>query len=640
MQSNTQNTRLAALFGGTLVAALAVAAAVFAVSAQATQRADDQIMNIELSYLTDLHTRGTQLHPSVTPLLMSQFINAGKQEDGINLFENLGDRFDGASATIAKTAHAVLRASIANDVFLLKRLPWVTETVRLFDEARTEAPDNLLNRWLIGTTLAQLPRFVKQFDQAQEDLEWVLARLDEIPRDGLLPGAEREVYFQLARLHHDNGQTDESERFLKLSGYTALERTSIVRSQFAADLENGLTMSTPKVLEIVPGRVFAARGFEMMDFHFIVSDNGRELISIDAGTRPDTAERAHEALMKAHPGLPPISTVLVTHSHWDHVGGHRYFRDLNPNVKFVSRDNYHKEIDSIDDTEPAFKFFFSKHYTTENVKHFHPDQTVSERTTLTIDGTRFELIPIPGGETEDGLFIHMPDLQTTFVGDFIMPFIGAPFANEGNPEGLLETIDILASLDSRVQLHGHTPLTTQFSPASMLVKMKPALAELIAHTLKGRRQNQSRQQIQQSNFIPQSVFDNPAMQVPYMVIREGIISRVYEQSTGYWQNNLDGMDSLTHSDIGVILSNYLGVDEFKLGGGLKQLIKDGQYEAALKLSDWARTSYPKSEQIAGLRLKALIGLREKHQFTNPFKFLIYSEVAGISTPQLGSQRAN
>jgi len=634
MNIDSRGTRVISKLCLSIAAAAFLAAATFTVSVKATTSADSQMTNIEISYFEEIHRRGSQLHPSATPLLMALYINAGKHKEGIALFDGLSDRFETTDATIAKTAKAVLRASMANDVFLLKRIPWVNETVRLFDQARTEAPDNLLNRWLIGTTLAQLPRFVKQFDQAQEDLEWVLARLDEIPRDGLLPGAEREVYFQLARLYHSNDKVEQSERFLKLSGYTGYERTTIVRSQFAADLENGLTMSTPQVIEIVPNRIFAVRGFEMMDFHFVVSDNGTELISIDAGTRPDSAKRAHEALIAAYPNVPAISTVLVTHSHWDHIGGHRYFRDINPNVTFVARDNFHEQVNSIDDSEPAFKFFFSKHYSTKHVKHFHPDRVVSERMNLTVDGTRFELIPIPGGETEDGLFIHVPDLQTTFVGDFIMPFIGAPFANEGNPTGLLETIDILASLDSDIQLHGHTPLTTQFSPTSMLLKLKPALAELIAHTLKGRRENLSRQEIQQSNFIPQVVLNESELQVAYMVIRDGIVSRVYEQSTGYWQNNLDGMDSLTHRDIGLILSKYLNVSEFDIGRGLKQMIKDGQYEAALKLADWASPSFPDSEAIAQLRQNALIGLREKHQFTNPFKFLIYSEVAGISTPQL------
>lgn len=599
--------------------------------------ASSALPNIELSYLKALHERGEDVHPTTTPLLMSLFINAHREAEGIQFFAQIRPRFDGASATIIKTAEAVLRASQANEIFLLKRKAWVEQTVRMFNETRDAEPDNLLNRWMIGTTLAQLPRFIGQFDEAQRDLEWVLDRLDQIPRDGLLPGAQREVYFQLARLHNEADEPEKARQMLARSGYTSFEPTLTVRSQFAADLDKGLTMSIQKIVELVPAKVYAARGFEMMDFHFVVSANGKELISIDAGTRTESAKRAHQALMAKHPELPKLSTVLITHAHWDHIGGHQYFRQLNPDIVFISRDNYHEETASIADAEPKFQYFFSRHYSRENVRSFEPNITIPSevaRTARVIGGSRFEFIPIPGGETKDGMFIHMPEIKTVFVGDFIMPYIGAPFANEGDPDGLLKSIDILATLDARHELHGHTPLTMQFTPSAMLTELKPALEQLIQHTQQHKRKGKSREQIQQTNFIPDAVFANTSMQVPYLVIRDGLISRIYEQSTGYWQANLDGMDALTHRDIGLILTKYLELSEDQITSALRELLADGQHEAALQLATWAETAQSESETIRRMRMEALTGLREKHQFTSPFKFLIYSEAAGISIPQL------
>ena len=50
-----------------------------------------------------------------------------------------------------------------------------------------------------------------------------------------------------------------------------------------------------------------------------MSDDRRELIGIDAGTRRDSAKPACEALQAHTPNLPELTTVFITHSHWDHA---------------------------------------------------------------------------------------------------------------------------------------------------------------------------------------------------------------------------------------------------------------------------------------------------------------------------------
>ena len=68
--------------------------------------------------------------------------------------------------------------------------------------------------------------------------------------------------------------------------------------------------------------------------------DGLELISIDAGTQPYSMKAAHQFLIDHCPDLPPLTTVLVTHAHWDHVGGITYVNQLDPAVKIYGRDNY------------------------------------------------------------------------------------------------------------------------------------------------------------------------------------------------------------------------------------------------------------------------------------------------------------
>jgi glyoxylase-like metal-dependent hydrolase (beta-lactamase superfamily II) len=127
----------------------------------------------------------------------------------------------------------------------------------------------------------------------------------------------------------------------------------------------------------------------------VVSDDRQELIGIDAGTRPDSAKTAYEALRAYAPNLPELTTVFITHSHWDHVGGHKYFRSLSPRLQFYARDNYGEEIARSAAAPRVFgKSFFGERFSIDDVLSFKPDLTIDRHTELTIGGTRIELIPV------------------------------------------------------------------------------------------------------------------------------------------------------------------------------------------------------------------------------------------------------
>src|SRR4029077_11692422 len=152
----------------------------------------------------------------------------------------------------------------------------------------------------------------------------------------------------------------------------------------------------------------------------------------------------------------------------DHIGGHTYFRSLNPRLKFYARSNYEEEITSELGGPGVFrKQFFGERFNSDDVRSFKADVTIDRRTELKIGGTHIELIPVQGGETHDAMFIHLPDLGVLFAGDFTMPYLGAPFVKEGDLQGLLDAIDIVVQKNPRYLLHGHEPLTRNFSSHAM-----------------------------------------------------------------------------------------------------------------------------------------------------------------------------
>ena len=90
-----------------------------------------------------------------------------------------------------------------------------------------------------------------------------------------------------------------TQDYLQRSGYGDLNRPIVLTTAFSEGAASGHAFAPRRIVDVVPGRVYALSGFEFTEYYFVVSDDGRELIGIDAGTRPDSAKAAYEAL-RAH----------------------------------------------------------------------------------------------------------------------------------------------------------------------------------------------------------------------------------------------------------------------------------------------------------------------------------------------------
>jgi glyoxylase-like metal-dependent hydrolase (beta-lactamase superfamily II) len=526
-----------------------------------------------------------------------------------------------------------LRAQHASSVPLLHRFGYVKDTIAILQQAKQQSGGTIfVVNWIAGVVHAELPGVFQQREAAASELAWCVANAGKAPHAGWL----REVYYHLGKLALAEGNHAKAEEYLRQSGYKDFDRPITLVTPLSEDAVLGHTFSPRRIEQIVPGRVYALSGFEFTEYYFVVSDDGRELIGIDAGTRPDSARTAYEALRAYAPGLPELTTIFITHSHWDHVGGHSYFRALNPRLHFYARSNYQEEIAGELAAPGVFdKQFFGQHFSLENLRSFKPDITINHRTELKIGGTRIELIPVQGGETHDAMFVHFPNLGTMFVGDFIMPYLGAPFVEEGDFQGLLDAIDIVVDRRPQHLLHGHQPLTQNFASPSILAELKTDLVWLRDQVFKAIRRGDERGAIHESNLIPPGLLNGrPDVYLPYFILREHVIDRLYDQKVGYWQPNLQGMEHLTRADRAELLVDYLDVSEGQLVRTVERLVGDGKDELAASLLESSGNRFEHSDAVAKVKRLVYLKLMEKNQNTDPFKFIIYSAVIGEQTPQI------
>jgi glyoxylase-like metal-dependent hydrolase (beta-lactamase superfamily II) len=595
----------------------------------------------DLEYLKAVNSVGPPQDPQLPFLLMTQYLNANRQGEGVEFFsarfKEFDDRLTPAQRPLYLSIIGLLRAQHARSLSIWRRYGYVKETIGILEQAKQLSDGKVfVVNWIAGIVHTQLPGFFGQRNTAREELTWCVDNIDKAPHTGWL----REVYYHLAKLARSEGDQRNAQDYLRRSGYTDFDYPITLATPFAEDRVSGHTFAPRRITEIVPQHVYALSGFEFTEYYFVVSADGHELISIDTGTRPDFAKDAYEALKTYAPGLPPLTTVLITHAHWDHVGGHSYFRGLNPQPKFYGRENYQEEFDREFNAPEVFaRQFFGERFSPADVLNYKPDIAINHRTDLSIGGTTFELIPVRGGETRDAMLINLPNEKVMFMGDIIMPYLGAPFAEEGDLQGLLDAIDVVVSRDPQYLLHGHEPLTRTFASPLILSHLKTDLAWLRDQVLVAIRRGDERAAIHASNLIPPDLVANqPDAYQPYYILREHVIDRIYDQNVGYWEANLQGLAHPSRADRAELLVDYLGLSETQIVKAADRLATDGKYEIAADLIDSAEVKFPNNDALKRTRRFAHLKLMEKNQNTDPFKFIIYSGQIGEQTPQINPRK--
>src|SRR5215469_15464063 len=537
---------------------------------------------------------------------------AGRRDaEGLAYFHERAAREPGRG--LFQALEGVFQARQANSISLFRRVAWVNDAVVKLD--RAVALDPGLPRYLRGIVLAGLPARFGKAQAAVEDLTWMLDNKERFP-----VGLRRAAYYGMAQAYTTLGRDAEARAALARSGASRLDTGQpVFIADFSVSARDGFRFRPPRLVELAPG-VHVAQGFDFGDIGFVSTDEG--IVAIDAGTTQDTARAAVQALRRVT--SRPITHVILTHAHWDHVGGLEALIESNPQV--IAQAAFADELQIVNGTGVTFKYFFGAVGSGRRYE-VRPHHLVRERETLMVGGTRFVLYPARGGETADALLIHVPDRGALFVGDAFMPYLGAPFVAEGSADGLFEVMALIRSLQPRVLVHGHPPLTDIFTVES-LPAIEAALRELHLRVRTAVGDGRTLAEILHDNILPVSLREHPTAVMPYLVMRDNFVKRVYHQSTGYWKPDGEGMEVLVPAEWAAALDLLGGHREDAFVRSVRALAERGDDVLALKLAQMGLVRYPTSEALVALRHRTLDSMRLRHQQLSPFKFIIYSEWAG------------
>jgi glyoxylase-like metal-dependent hydrolase (beta-lactamase superfamily II) len=472
-----------------------------------------------------------------------------------------------------------------------------------------------------GLALAALPAEAGHAAQAVADLEFVLAVRDQFPSMMI-----RAAYHGLAAAYAATGKDGLAAKAAAATGLASAPAEA--RLQFGdgwANAADGYHFGSPRLAEVAPG-ARVAQGYDFGDFAFVSTDRG--VVAIDAGT---SAQRVRTAMGDA--GLHPddISHVILTHAHFDHAGGISALTGAGTQV--IAQAGFPAELRRQHANVLPFRYFtgagagFGAGEAEVTPAEIAVDQLVADTTSVGIGGTEFVLYPTTGGETSDALMVYLPATGVLFAGDVMMPYLGAPFFAEGSPEGVLGTLALIAGLQPRLLVHGHTPLNQLFT-VDAVPGLLAALTELRERSLAAIGGGMTLPSMLKAGILPEVLREHAAAVGPFLAIRDHFLQRLHHQHTGYWQPDGQGLEPVEAADRAAALDLLAGGRPEQFAVAARALLARREPAVALEIITAGLAGHPGASELVQLRERALCRLMERHQLLDPFRFLIYAELAG------------
>lgn len=381
----------------------------------------------------------------------------------------------------------------------------------------------------------------------------------------------------------------------------------------ALPLAAQLSQNTPELIR-VNEHVYCATGYALANVTFVLT--ARSVVVVDTTEGQAPAQAALHDFRKVSP--LPVSYIIYTHHHGDHINGAKVF--AGPDTKVIAQQNHIDEIRKyrllsgynrkLNMVQWAANVPREARGATLGVDLLHPGEsgylppeiTFDQEYKFTEGGVRFELYHT-AGETVDHLMVWLPGFETLLPGDLFywsFPMLASP----GKPDR--PVLEWAASLDRMRLLHpaclvgSHSrPLTGREAIDAALDNYARAIRYVYDETVKRINGGEPLYQIRQEVRLPADLAALPYLQPVYGTVAWAV-NGIFRQSTGWYDfdpAHLNGGDP-------VPLARALVAAAGGAAGILdraRQAQSEGQLQLALELAEVVLTA---GNDAAAHRLRA------------------------------------